>query len=226
MFLFKSKKKKPLILTIHGFGKKRHQEFDPLCQYLKVKGWDCIQFDIYSLKDPEDAHFEQWIQRCEEQIRSALSLKRPIILIGFSMGGVIASYLASVYPVQSLILVAPAFRYFDLQKLGSYSWHALRKLTAKEKSVPSSLQTRSFMDVVDHYKDSVYHVSCPLLILHGTKDEVIPYESSRNIYNDLQTSKKCLLLIEGGKHRMLYDGLGHEKPCFKIIESMLNNELL
>ena len=131
-------------------------------------------------------------------MRSALKLKKPVILVGFSMGGVIASYLASVFPVQSLILVAPAFRYFDIQKLGSYSLHALRKITAKEKNVPSSLQTRTFMDLVDQYKDSIYHVTCPILILHGTKDEVIPYESSQSIYYDLNTPKKCLLLIEGG----------------------------
>lgn len=226
MFSFNRKKKKALILTIHGFGKQRHQEFDLLCRYLKESGWDSIQFDIYSLKNPEDANLEQWIKRCEEQMRSALKLKKPVILIGFSMGGVIASYLASVFPVQSLILVAPAFRYFDIQKLGSYSLHALRKIAAKEKNIPSSLQTRTFMDLVDQYKDSIYHVTCPILILHGTKDEVIPYESSQSIYYDLNTQKKCLLLIEGGKHRMLYDGLGHEKPCFKIIESMLNDELL
>lgn len=226
MFSFNRKKKRALILTIHGFGKQRHQEFDLLCRCLKESGWDSIQFDIYSLKNPEDANLEQWIKRCEEQMRSALKLKKPVILVGFSMGGVIASYLASVFPVQSLILVAPAFRYFDIQKLGSYSLHALRKITSKEKNVPSSLQTRTFMDLVDQYKDSIYHVTCPVLILHGTKDEVIPYESSQSIYYDLNTQKKCLLLIEGGKHRMLYDGLGHEKPCFKIIESMLNDELL
>ena len=30
MFSFNRKKKKALILTIHGFGKQRHQEFDLL----------------------------------------------------------------------------------------------------------------------------------------------------------------------------------------------------
>lgn len=37
-----------------------------------------------------------------------------VILIGFSMGGVIAAHLAAVKPVKKLILLAPAFNYINV----------------------------------------------------------------------------------------------------------------
>ena len=62
------------------------------------------------------------------------------------MGGVIASYLASIYKVQSLILCAPAFEYLDIKKVTG-----LFKKSDKEKKGPSSKQyqtsQKSFLNI-------------------------------------------------------------------------------
>lgn len=63
----------------------------PLKNYLTLKGYDVVSFDIYDYDNPKDTDYKKWIRRCEEQIRKALEDGRPITLLGFSMGGVIAS---------------------------------------------------------------------------------------------------------------------------------------
>lgn len=216
MSLFK-KRKKPIIVTIHGFGKNLSHEFDPLAKYLKAKKYEVIQFNMYSLSDPEDANYKEWIQRCEAQINLALKKNPNVILIGFSMGGVIASYLASIYKVQSLILCAPAFEYLDIRKITGL-------LKKSDKKGPSSKQYQTFTKIVSQYKESISQVECPTLILHGTDDEVIAPSSSTHAYKKLPAAKKRLLYIEGAKHRMLYDGK-MEQTIFTIIEQMLENKI-
>lgn len=71
---------------------------------------------MYDLNNPNDANYKDWVQRCEAKLSLAIKENPNVILIGFSMGGVIASYLASIYKVQSLILCAPAFEYLDIKK--------------------------------------------------------------------------------------------------------------
>ena len=54
-----------------------------------------------------------WINKAEEEIEKIINNGyREIYIIGHSMGGVIASYLASKYKeVTKLVLAAPAFHY-------------------------------------------------------------------------------------------------------------------
>ena len=116
MSLF-NRRKKPIIVTIHGFGRNLSHEFDSLARYLKAKKYEVIQFDMYDLNNPNDANYKDWVQRCEAKLGLAIKENPNVIQIGFSMGGVIASYLASIYKVQSLILCAPAFEYLDIKKV-------------------------------------------------------------------------------------------------------------
>ena len=217
--------KKPIIYTVHGFGKKLSHEFDPLCSYLKKKHYEVIQLDLYDLNNEEDIHHADWIKKAETGLQEVLKRNIPVIILGFSMGGVIASYLASIYPVQSLILCAPAFQYLDLPKIGAQGVKFIKNLSkGNESHSISSKRTKAFTEVVSNYKNSIEHVNCPVLFLHGSDDEVIPVDSSRNAYQ-LVSSKKRMILLEGAHHRFLYDGQ-MEKTAFVIIEQMIKGNLI
>lgn len=218
--LFK-RKPKTTIITIHGFGKNVSHEFDSLTKYLKSKKYEVVQFDMYDPKNPKDDDPKKWIQKAEQQMNQYKS--HEIILIGFSMGGVIASYLASVYKIKSLILIAPAFHYLDLSKVTSQGVKFVKNIRNKTESIPSSTQTKAFTSIVSNYREAIYQVDCPICIFHGTKDEVIPIESSKTVYKKL-TGDKRLIFIEDGKHRMLYDGQ-MEQCIFVLIEQAILQKL-
>ena len=124
------KKKQKVIITIHGFGKNVQHEFDPLAKHIDKKKYQIIQFDMYEPYDPHDDNYETWIKKAEEKIHEYKD--QEIILLGFSMGGVIASYLASIYHVRSLILVAPAFQYLDLANITNHGIKIVKNLAKKE----------------------------------------------------------------------------------------------
>lgn len=222
MNLFK-RNKKPLVVTVHGFGKNRSSEMDGLCTFLQAHGYETMQFDIYDLDNGLDADPKEWIRRCERKMQEAFSINRRVILAGFSMGGVIASYLATVYRVEKLILVAPAFRYLDFEKIAK----SVSKTVTGRKGdeVPSSAQTKAFRDVVALCKDSIGRVECPVLILHGTEDEVIDPSTSHEAYKKIPHNRKRLLFLEGGRHRLLYDGR-LEDTADRLILDFMNGKLM
>ena len=217
--------KKPVIVTIHGFGQKLHHEFDPLAMYLKKKHYKVIQFDIYDVTNPDDANEKDWISRCEKEMQNVLNQNQSIVLIGFSMGGVIASYLASIFKIERLILVAPAFEYLSIQKVMNQGLKVVKNISSSSQSLPkpSNQQVQAFMNVISTYKDSIYEINAPTLILHGLEDEVIPYSSSKNASKKINC-KHQLILFEGGKHRMLYDDTIQE-CIFPIILLMIQGQL-
>lgn len=217
-FLFRPR---DLVITIHGFGRRTCHEMDPLAEALENAHFEVIRFSYYDPDDLDDVDPAKWIVRCEQVIARAVRQKRRIHLLGFSMGGVIASYLASIYPVCDLLLAAPAFYPFDFSKIEQA---ARKKLTSDKSPSMSSVQTKAFMKIVSSYRDSILHVDCPVLILHGTDDEVISPASSEKMYARILNHRKALLWIQGAKHRFLYDG-PFESLAFSIIRDYFQGEI-
>lgn len=218
-------RKKPIVLTVHGFGQKRHHEMDDLAAFLSRQGYEVIQFDLYDLNNPSDADIHKWIERAEQAMKKALSKSSEVYVVSFSMGGVISSYLATIYPIKALVLVAPAFQYINLQLAKTITMKTFSSTSPSASKAPSKAQTKAFTEIVSRFKESIAHVTCPILILHGTKDEVIDPSSSHSAFKKIDHPKKCLLYLEGAPHRLLYTK-EFEKPAFSIILSMLQGKLV
>ena len=76
---------KPVIITIHGYGRRRKHEFDNFAAWGKQDGFDIVQFDMYDLFDEQDHDWMQWVSRAKEVVDSYRDSGRDIYLAGFSM---------------------------------------------------------------------------------------------------------------------------------------------
>lgn len=216
--------KKELVITIHGFGRKTEHEMDPLASYLQKAGFEVWKFSYYDPENLKDTDFRSWILRCEAKLRKAVDEKRKIHLLGFSMGGVVASYLASVYPAVDLLLAAPAFYPLDFNKIQKAAVSKVISSGTPDSQSMSTEQTRAFLNVVSRYRDSILQVDCPILILHGTGDEVIQPKSSRRMFEQIENPNKYLVFLEGAHHRFLYDG-AYESLAFPMIRDFFRGEI-
>ena len=113
---------------------------------------------------------------------------QPVVLIGSSLGGLTAAWVAEQCPqVERLVLLAPAFEFLThwLPKLGNQrlrAWQSGDPLMVyhygAEQLLPLSYQ---FVVDSDRYRSSTpLQRPIPTLILHGLQDDVIPIHASRN----------------------------------------------
>lgn len=111
----------------------------------------------------------------------------PVTLIGSSLGGWTATILAQKQlQCQRLVLLAPALQFLThwLPRLGEPTlnqWQSEGYLSVyhygEKRSLPLSYD---FIQDAQTYQNESLNRPIPTLILHGSQDEIIPIESSRN----------------------------------------------
>ena len=197
------RKKGPLIIMIHGFGKRRSDEYLKLRNALNDE-YDMECPDLFDQNYEDDTVWHNWVSRAEEKIIAAKNDGRRIILIGFSMGGVIASYLAAKFKTEKLILLAPAFEYLTITTASNVVKSGLSKKETDTdyKELPSSF-TSTFMDVVNNCKEGIEKVNCPTLFIASMKDELIPYTVTLKYYRKVKHDQKNCVVLPDGEHRLL-----------------------
>ena len=103
------------ILLIHGFAGGNY-DYNSLGNDLELYN----SFDVFTFTLPGHERMiidkvtrEDWIKKAEDEIEKIINANyKEVYVIGHSMGGVIASHLASKYKeVKKLVLAAPAFHY-------------------------------------------------------------------------------------------------------------------
>jgi pimeloyl-ACP methyl ester carboxylesterase len=118
----------------------------------------------------------------------ALSLgDKRIVLMGSSMGGLLAALAASRYPtVQGLILMAPGFGLHKrwLERLGPLplsEWQSRGAIEVFHHGFEKEMPLKySFIEDAQTYDTEDIQVSVPSLVMHGIHDTVVPpVESER-----------------------------------------------
>lgn len=228
---FKSDEEKPILYCVHGFGVRRTHEYNTLKEYFEALGYTVVIPEIFDQTQIDDINPDQWLNRVEEPLIKLISENKKILLIGFSMGGVIASYLASKFKVERLVLLAPAFEYITIKAIIDTVEGVARQIIKRPEIQSNDYPplpepfTNTFKGIVAKCKDSIKHVDCPVLIFHGTSDETIPLRSSDYAYESIYHLNKRLFILKNVPHRILDERLIN-KDVLRIIHEFFTNEII
>ncbi|WP_455801181.1 alpha/beta hydrolase [Amedibacillus sp. YH-ame6] len=218
----------PVVVTIHGYGRRRKHEYDNFVLWGQKDGFEIIQFDMYDLFDETDCDWMHWVAKAKEVLDSYKQSGRDIYLVGFSMGGVIASYLANVTPVKKLILLAPAFQYMNMDMITDVIVKSATSFMSNEKKeeipIPRAFYG-AFTDLIKNLKKYISSVECPVLLLHGDQDEVISPKSSLYAYDKIPHARKKLVYLHGGHHRLFMDETVNWE-CYQIMKLFMEDKIL
>ena len=120
------------------------------------------------------------------QIQQVVPLVTPdTVLLGSSLGGLVASWVAEQTAVQRLVLLAPAFNFLSqwLPRLGADAlahWQQNGLLPvyhyAEQRQIPLHY---GFLTDARQYADASLRRAVPTLILHGQQDEVVSFSGSQ-----------------------------------------------
>jgi pimeloyl-ACP methyl ester carboxylesterase len=122
-----------------------------------------------------------------------------IVIIGYSIGTGLATYLASNENPKKLILQAPYFNFLELS-------------SARVPFVPDFL--KKFKFETDKY---IVKVKSPIYIFHGNKDQVISYDNSIRLQKLLKPIDKVFIL-DGQNHLNINDNLDFQEVLKVILE--------
>jgi uncharacterized protein len=111
---------------------------------------------------------------------------KPLVAIGSSLGGLLASLMASKWvEVVQLVLLAPAFGFSQrlatsLGKTALSSWQESGNLEFYHYGLKQvvRLEYEFFADAQSHSEKSLQR-ELPILIMHGLNDEVVPVSASQ-----------------------------------------------
>ncbi|MEG0823836.1 MAG: YqiA/YcfP family alpha/beta fold hydrolase [Erysipelotrichaceae bacterium] len=217
------------LITLHGFGRKQSKEMSNLILWSKEESYEIITLDLYNKEDEKDCNYIDWVNRARTLVETYIVKGYKVDLLGFSMGGVIATYLSTICPINRLILISPAFNYFNLENFTDYLVKGAVNLLNNKKEVETPTLPKSFfgtfMDVVKYYKGYIKAVNVPTLILHGDEDEIIPLRSSLQAFDKIPNDNKRLIILHGGRHRILQDPRVNNE-AYQIINLFLNEKIL
>ncbi len=200
------------ILIIHGIAGGTYDE-ENLARYLQLtRNFDIFYFTLpgHDVKDISKTNKDEWTASTREHIEYLIKHKyRTIYLIGHSMGGVIAAFMATQYKqVKKVVLVAPCYEYCGKES-GSVlntlfkapeivQAYGVEEFLTRINKLPFTA-VNEFKALVEKLHDSYKNVKVPIMIVHGTLDQMVPIDSTKVIFNEL-TVKKKYLEVEGYYH--------------------------
>ena len=185
--LFKADRPRGAVLYLHGNGGCL-AEWGSVVPPFLASGYDVLVIDYRGYgKSTGAIRSEADLLQDGEAGYAELARRRPegeIVVLGRSLGSGVAAWLARAHHPRLLILESP---YFSLRDLAGRSVPFVPRFLLK-------YQLRTDLWIGE--------AACPVVLIHGTQDEVIPHESSVRLL-PLIRSPHELVSVEGAGHNDL-----------------------
>lgn len=125
--------------------------------------------------------------------------RNKVVIIGYSIGTGLATYLASIENPKKLILQAPYYNFIEFS-------------SGRARFVPDFL--KKFKFETDKY---IVKVKSPIYIFHGNKDQIISYENSIRLQKLLKPTDKVFIL-NGQDHLRMNENSDFQEELKNILE--------
>lgn len=219
------------VLFLHGFTGGMF-EVRPFIQYVEERTDWITSVPILPGHDfPIDlskVSAENWMMEAELALNRLRKECDRILIVGFSMGGIIALYLALRYKIEKLVLLSAAAKYISPRILLADAAVLLKKdfppntfyhlYDFKLRNTPLHA-AKEFVRVVKMVEPYYGKITTPVCIVQGKKDGIVPFSTAELLLRSLGSPHKQLIVSENGKHHICYSD-DHQEWFPKVYEFM------
>jgi len=223
----------PVFILIHGFGGDI-SEVQSLADHLLSIGYQVVcpklKGHTGAKADLKEVTYQDWVSSVAEEISKLQNEYDQLILVGFSMGGLIAFNLAQRFSISALITINTPIYYWDIKQIvcniitdikqGEFN-HTKRYL---DNSLGFPVEALiNFRLLLNKTKPVLGKINCPVFVLQGRDDDVVRHQSADYIYNNVASSIKQIKYYDHSGHTMLKSAAAAE-AIFDIM-AFLNEKL-
>ncbi|MYL43851.1 MULTISPECIES: alpha/beta hydrolase [Virgibacillus] len=225
-------------LIIHGYTGGPY-EVEPLANYLhEHTNW---HINVPTLPghgrrlNLKNVSYKKWIKAAETTLLQLREKYETVYLIGFSMGGMIAAYLAAKYKVEKLVLLATSGKYLSFKQIsldvGGVIADAIKGDLGRNKlyihykkklgAVPLKANIE-FLKLVKFTRRYLKKIKSPVLIAQGQQDGMVPYKTAYYLNKEITSERKEVVFFERSRHLIC---LGDDKDTLnQMVYSFLTKQ--
>lgn len=183
--------------------------------YCRRRGGACLRFDTFGHGASSGDFARGSIGRWGEDAIAALDelTEGPQILVGSSMGGWIMLLAARARPRRVHALVGIAAAPDFTEDLFRARLDPSQQREFREKGVitlPSDYDPAGYTYRMSFFEEARQHLvmreeialDCPVRLLHGLRDEAVPWQTSLRLAERLRSRDVALTLVKDGDHRL------------------------
>ncbi|WP_126428538.1 alpha/beta hydrolase [Brevibacillus marinus] len=216
-------------LIFHGFAGDIYEVL-PLAQALKEAGYavECPTLDGHGLSRRHLAASTRhnWLASAEEAYKRLAMRAERIVLIGFSMGGLLAVQIAARCPAEFLVLINTPYFYWDIGQAfrnlnRDFRSHLSRYLNSLLRIPLSSML--QFRLLLAETKRLLPTVVCPCLILQAKQDDTVKAISAEYLKRQLGSADCSLHYFPASGHKLLLDV--EAEQAIQLIKERIEQQL-
>jgi len=206
-----------IVIIIHGFSSTKDSGAKYVVAELSKRNINSIRIDLDNRGESEPRFGKATISNYVNTVKSTIKYVKKlhykyIMLFGTSLGGLIAMATALRYPaIEKLVLRAPVSDYFELllKRFSKDELAQFKKQGFYYYTRPDGEKLKILHDFIEDSKkysmyNKVKHIKCPVLIIHGTKDQIVNYRTSQKLVKGFEDVQ--LILIKNADHGLSVNG--------------------
>jgi carboxylesterase len=221
----------PCVVAFHGFGGTA-AELRPVVEAIAGSG-RAVDAALLAghgtaAEQLQGMTFEDWVDPARRRVQAAIERHREVVLLGFSLGSLIAMHLATEQPrgVAGLVVLANALTFGTASSLPLGLWmragwpmpdvylvkpragdlidrgHEGEIVTYDRHPMRAALEVYRAGARVSA---EVARIQCPTLILHGRRDHVCPWRNATWLAAHVGTRDVTVRLFEQSAHVLAWD---------------------